>query len=769
MARLYIRLWLLVIGAMLLLVPTNAQLDIHWIRTFADKVLYIDLSPDGNWMALGKRNTTLVYRLPDRQPVQILQGAPAVFVGSRLLAVGTEQGIELRDVPSFRVVWRMDGGRPVQASRDGKWLLTRKRSLLSEELLLWQIGPPRLRLSLPEGLWQSAALSADGRLLFVLGTNSVVEVRSTATGRILQRFTVPDEGFFPYLVASPTGDQVAVVNPSRIVVCRGDNGQILHSFPVEPAYAPTTVRFSPDGNHLAAGYGSLYENGWWRLWRLSDGAQIAGETFPQTSADEVWTLDISHDSTTLYVVFPFCIRIVDTTTGATVEDWNQSRTPRVLGFVANDAQLAISSGEGIRLYAPADGSLIQEFTLPHLPYANAISGDAHVYATYPYDNGIAVFRLNADGSVTHLVTVPLWPATDIEEPLFDGMRLSDDGSHLFIHDVAGSLHLVNVADGSVTTLAENVSGYDITPDGSLVATIEDWVNLRRVADGTIVHSFPPAQSVAFVQGGETLVVVTKVTTFGENLYYHVTRYHLQSGNLETGSVTLPRGDVYTEYSVKVSPDGKVIVFYKRGQPMRIYTWLSPFDLPQLTAIWQGDIERGGVAFSRNSQYLVVSVGGAAGIAKGFSDKQAFSSVVQIPSWIGEMPEHLRYAVRSAQTGELLHEGPVYVLEMTGYNRARVLMPLPADYQPSELLLTVQGKPFLKHTALASDGPIVLTTGDIDGDNEVTLFDFGRMVVAFGSLAGEPEYDIDADLDGDGEISLWDFGWLVNNFGAIGDE
>ncbi|MGQ9738554.1 MAG: hypothetical protein ACUVSV_05940 [Armatimonadota bacterium] len=101
------------IGATLLLVPTNAQLDIRWIRAFADKVLYIDLSPDGNWMALGKRNTTLVYRLPDRQLVQVLQGAPAVFVGSRLLAVGTEQGIELRDVPSFRVVWRMDGGRPV--------------------------------------------------------------------------------------------------------------------------------------------------------------------------------------------------------------------------------------------------------------------------------------------------------------------------------------------------------------------------------------------------------------------------------------------------------------------------------------------------------------------------------------------------------------------------------------------------------------------------------------------------------------------------------
>ncbi len=66
-------------------------------------------------------------------------------------------------------------------------------------------------------------------------------------------------------------------------------------------------------------------------------------------------------------------------------------------------------------------------------------------------------------------------------------------------------------------------------------------------------------------------------------------------------------------------------------------------------------------------------------------------------------------------------------------------------------------------------PILLLAGDIDGDNEVTPFDFGRLVSAFGSFAGEERYDIDADLDGDGEITLWDLGWLVNHFGMIGDE
>jgi len=63
----------------------------------------------------------------------------------------------------------------------------------------------------------------------------------------------------------------------------------------------------------------------------------------------------------------------------------------------------------------------------------------------------------------------------------------------------------------------------------------------------------------------------------------------------------------------------------------------------------------------------------------------------------------------------------------------------------------------------------LVNGDIDGDNEVTLFDFGQLVSAFGSMPGDSNWNPDADLDGDDEVTLFDFGILVRNFGAIGDE
>jgi len=65
--------------------------------------------------------------------------------------------------------------------------------------------------------------------------------------------------------------------------------------------------------------------------------------------------------------------------------------------------------------------------------------------------------------------------------------------------------------------------------------------------------------------------------------------------------------------------------------------------------------------------------------------------------------------------------------------------------------------------------VSLTNGDVDGDNEVTLFDFGELVAAFGSMPGDSNWNPDADLDGDAEVTLFDFGILVQNFGAIGDE
>lgn len=68
-------------------------------------------------------------------------------------------------------------------------------------------------------------------------------------------------------------------------------------------------------------------------------------------------------------------------------------------------------------------------------------------------------------------------------------------------------------------------------------------------------------------------------------------------------------------------------------------------------------------------------------------------------------------------------------------------------------------------------PVMLRiiNGDADNDNEVTLFDFGMLVEAFGAVRGDDNWKQVVDFDGDEEITLFDFGVLVRNFGLIGEE
>lgn len=89
--------------------------------------------------------------------------------------------------------------------------------------------------------------------------------------------------------------------------------------------------------------------------------------------------------------------------------------------------------------------------------------------------------------------------------------------------------------------------------------------------------------------------------------------------------------------------------------------------------------------------------------------------------------------------------------------------------------SVKGEHWLRRTVpnVALNGRVSISlslqNGDIDGDNEVSLFDFGMLVSAFGSTPEDTHWNPLADLDGDEEVSLFDFGVLVRNFGATGDE
>jgi len=62
----------------------------------------------------------------------------------------------------------------------------------------------------------------------------------------------------------------------------------------------------------------------------------------------------------------------------------------------------------------------------------------------------------------------------------------------------------------------------------------------------------------------------------------------------------------------------------------------------------------------------------------------------------------------------------------------------------------------------------LINGDINGDNTISLADFGQLKAAYGSMSGNSNWNPNADLDGNGSVGLSDFGVLKLSYGLTGD-
>ena len=49
----------------------------------------------------------------------------------------------------------------------------------------------------------------------------------------------------------------------------------------------------------------------------------------------------------------------------------------------------------------------------------------------------------------------------------------------------------------------------------------------------------------------------------------------------------------------------------------------------------------------------------------------------------------------------------------------------------------------------------LRPGDVDGDQDVDIFDIVKIAGIYGALQGDPSYDANSDIDGDGDIDIFD--------------
>ncbi len=636
------------------------------------------------------------------------------------------------------------------ASRDGRYLLIHNPT----EVQLWHTMPPRLLKTIAGNPWITGAdISADGVYLAHASVSlsdytMQVSIRRTADGALVRQLQVEEAG---EMALSPDGRLVFVLSDSGVKAYRASDGRMVGHFPID-IYLFAVIAVSGNGNYLAVGGQNSRLGYTWRLWRLSDGALIAGEDSPDY-AGTIFALRFSPDSRTLYLAIEDVIRMIDTETGADRGNWQAPRMFSVLRFCRNGTEIATSDAQGLSFYSVQDGTLVRRVEVPKSDYSvEALSEDGRWYALYPYLDGLGIFSLSDGGIATPVLTIP---SSALPDRVYF-LQWVDDGSSLYLKS-GDKLLRMRISDGSIESLRERIYRFSISSDGRYLvySDYSDNIFVEDAVQAIPLYS-PDGGSVFQILEAAQLLMVAR---YYES-YIEVRLHDLPTGDLRRAFwLTRPPSDYLDE--ITASPDASVfairLVQERRTDLYGLYQKNSQWELPF-----------GGhpLLFSPDGRWVAIGSDRLA-MAKVASGEMRLQGRVTIAGWAGVLPNNLRYILRDASTGQVVGEGRLGLVPATGFSVGKFLIPQPlGDHQ-----LTIYGAPFLKRSVqvLSESVNIVLYPGDIDGDNEVTLFDFGRMVAAFGSVAGEDEYDVNADLDGDGEVTLWDFGLLVERFGMIGDE
>jgi len=230
------------------------------------------------------------------------------------------------------------------------------------------------------------------------------------------------------------------------------------------------------------------------------------------------------------------------------------------------------------------------------------------------------------------------------------------------------------------------------------------------------------------------------------------------------------------FAYSVSADGNIVVGWANNAAgaRRACRWtpsggVEDLNLAYAHLLTPGSELRTAYAISPNGRYIV---GFGLNAATGRGEAFLLDTMVTVTGNV-ELRDFVGDVTRIPLTVEL-RQGGVVVRTFTlplGSSGNYTFAVLPGTYdlafKASHWLRTVVSNVLITGSVVTVS--VSLTNGDIDGDNEVGLGDFARLVAAFGSQPDGENWDPEADLDGDEDVTLNDLGILLRSFGLIGDD
>jgi WD40 repeat protein len=390
-----------------------------------------------------------------------------------------------RQQPLHAVAYSPDGKIVASASGSGFLLPDERRR---PELKLWDAATGKELRSLdgytPSDLLGSLAFSPDGMRVAAFAGKGI-RVWETLSGEVVQTFPTGGEGPLPAF--SPDGRSVAAVS-----------GKVLRMWDVQtgketgPSFEPhtidlTCITFTPDGNRLVAGAGSLlrlFAPPTVLVWDVKTGKRALAFSHSR----RVLGVAVSPDSKMIASAGDdFLVRVWD------VESKREKLTLRGHGhvvsgvaFTPNGRWLLSGSLDGtIRVWDATNGALVRTLRgHTHGVTGLAFASDGRRLVSCGLDGTIRVWKWDQDQEALTL-TGPLGPVTSLAfHP--DGRHLASGGLGVSLWDVSTG----KVARPYKESLVSPTWAVAFSPDGKRLGTGSMVVKVWDTATGKKLFNDP---------------------------------------------------------------------------------------------------------------------------------------------------------------------------------------------------------------------------------------------------------------------------------------